>query len=166
MNCPCFAHTCAQTENYSTSAPLPQVCTAQAAPCRPMPIRAPTAASAATLPTANRTAATQRQQPARVRYVRSTHVQAASQESLAAAPAAAAQAKYPDAWEQCVAHLQSMGFAEADAETYVLRAFGWGARARSYWRHDKVRTSSCVKGEGGEARREGGRTLRCCSYGR
>lgn len=33
--------------------------------------------------------------------------------------------------------LQDMGFAEQQAEQCVQRAFGWGAKARSYWRHEK-----------------------------
>jgi hypothetical protein len=122
-----------------------------------MPIGAPRAAAAAEL-TAKRAAATHRKHPTRHYHPCSIHVQSVSQDSLAAAaaaptPAAAAgggpQDLYPEAWEQCVVHLQSMGFAEADAETYVQRAFGWGAKARSYWRHEKVRTSLLTWGGAG-----------------
>jgi hypothetical protein len=34
--------------------------------------------------------------------------------------------------------LQDMGFTEQQAELFVQRAFGWGPKARSYWRHEKV----------------------------
>lgn len=38
--------------------------------------------------------------------------------------------------------VKGMGFDQVAAETTVQRAFGWGAKARSYWRHEKVcRTS-------------------------
>jgi hypothetical protein len=37
--------------------------------------------------------------------------------------------------------LQDMGFSEQQAELFVQRAFGWGPKARSYWRHEKVSNS-------------------------
>jgi hypothetical protein len=37
--------------------------------------------------------------------------------------------------------LQDMGFTEQQAEQCVQRAFGWGPKARSYWRHEKVSSS-------------------------
>eukprot|EP00878_Enallax_costatus_P015621 GHUV01016363.1.p1 GENE.GHUV01016363.1~~GHUV01016363.1.p1 ORF type:complete len:142 (+),score=21.29 GHUV01016363.1:330-755(+) len=42
------------------------------------------------------------------------------------------------AWQECIQRLQGMGFSEVEAEQRVQRAFGWGAKARSYWRHEKV----------------------------
>ena len=40
-------------------------------------------------------------------------------------------------WSACVARLVGLGFAEADADRTVSRAFGWGTQA--YWRREKVR---------------------------
>lgn len=41
-------------------------------------------------------------------------------------------------WQACVQRLQCMGFSDQDAERFVQRAFGWGPKAKSYWRHEKV----------------------------
>lgn len=74
-----------------------------------------------------------------------TQVQSVSQQSVAAAVSPSQQAAggpdtlHPEAWQQCVQRVQNMGFDEVQAGTYVQRAFGWGAKARSYWRHEKVR---------------------------
>lgn len=38
--------------------------------------------------------------------------------------------------------VKGMGFDQVAAETTVQRAFGWGAKARAYWRHEKVRRTS------------------------
>jgi hypothetical protein len=67
----------------------------------------------------------------------------------AAVPPAAATVSQPaassssspersEAWEVCMLRLQDMGFSEQQAELFVQRAFGWGPKARSYWRHEKV----------------------------
>jgi len=45
-------------------------------------------------------------------------------------------------WQACVQHIQSLGFPEEDADRFVQRAFGWGAKAKSYWRHEKVTNSA------------------------
>lgn len=50
-------------------------------------------------------------------------------------------------WQESVDQLQGMGFSQVEAEQRVQRAFGWGAKARSYWRHEKVgtqRLNDCV----------------------
>lgn len=57
------------------------------------------------------------------------------------AASSAAAPERTEEWSACMQRLQDMGFAEQQAEQCVQRAFGWGAKARSYWRHEKVGSS-------------------------
>lgn len=65
--------------------------------------------------------------------------------SASADTLATVEGQRPGDWLACVEQLQAqLGCSEADAEVYVQRAFGWGARARAYWRHEKARCTACT----------------------
>lgn len=92
---------------------------------------------------------TQSPPPPLPRRVRSStlRLQSVSQEAVTAAgptatqqPASSSspQELHPQAWQECLEQVQQMGFAEADAAIYLQRAFGWGQKAKAYWRHEKV----------------------------
>jgi hypothetical protein len=98
--------------------------------------------TAAAAPPAGSQQQQQQQQPQQVTVI----VPAQLQQTPApqAGAAASAQDAHPEAWAACVQHVTSLGFTEAEAGQFVQRAFGWGPRARAYWRHEKARARAGV----------------------
>lgn len=116
----------------------------RAATCQPSPRQAATSIAphgwrAVSSPTSSTTTSSRQHTPAPKQPQQTQRVVTAAAGTSSSLPSLQlCEDLHPEQWQACVSHLQGLGFHEADAGVYIQRAFGWGAKARAYWRHEKV----------------------------